>query len=108
MAGLPLLPQGFMESLPERQGEFVHLTVPVKGDGLANVVDHHLARVAADHVRLELGTERGVDRAIDVVVQQRKQVFALHHELFMLMWTLHAAKSYGDWTRQIVVWVGWL
>jgi hypothetical protein len=83
-----------MKPLPEGKGELMDGSIAVERDGLADVIDHDLARVAPGHVGLELGTKCGVDGAVDIVVQQSEQIFAFHHELVTLMWTLHLAKGY--------------
>ena len=57
---------------------------PVKGDGLADIIHHHLAGVAAGHVFFELRADGRIYRALHVFVQRRKQFRAFHIILFRL------------------------
>jgi hypothetical protein len=74
----PTLLEGCVEALAELSGQLDGLAFLVKGDGLANVIHHYLARVAASQMLLELLTNGGVSRAVHVFVQYRQQFFALH------------------------------
>jgi hypothetical protein len=70
--------QEVVQSVAEFNWQLIGLAVPVKGYGLADVIHHYLARVAASQMLLELLTNGGVSRAIHVFVQYRQQFFALH------------------------------
>jgi len=65
-----------MEPLLKSEGQLKRLAVLAEGDGLAEVVHHHLARIAPRHVLLELGAEGGIHRAVHVVVEQREPILA--------------------------------
>lgn len=67
-----------VEAVVDGGRQFERLALPIDRDGLADVVDDHLARIAAGHVFLELGAEGRVTRPVDVFVEDGQQFFALH------------------------------
>jgi len=50
----PPLTQGSVEAGPELQRQLIRLALLVQSNGLADVIDNYLARVAPGHVLLQL------------------------------------------------------
>jgi hypothetical protein len=71
-----------MQTLTERERQFVGLAFFVQGDRFANVIDHHLAGIAPGHMFLEFVADGWVHRAIHVLVEHFQQFFALHSRTF--------------------------
>jgi hypothetical protein len=67
-----------MQPLTEGVGQLMWLPVLIQGDGLSDVIDHYLARVAAGHVLFELLADGRINRAVHVVVKQSQKLFTFH------------------------------
>lgn len=74
----PSFAQNAVQTVAELGRKFDLAAVAIERDGFANVIDHHLARAAARHMLFKSLTDAGVDRPIDVFVQNLEELFALH------------------------------
>lgn len=59
-----------MQTLAELDWQLIWFVVPVQGDGFPDGIDYDFARITLLDVLLELGTEAGVDLAVDVITQE--------------------------------------
>ena len=81
MGFFPTLAQGLVETFTKLDRQFVRLAFPVEGDCLANIIDDHLAGIAAGHVPLKFFANGRIRRPVDVVVQDRQQFLAIHFRM---------------------------
>jgi len=66
----PTPSQQGVEAILKLHRQLNSLAFPVQGDGLANVIDHHLAGVATSHVLLEFFANGRVHSPIHIFIQQ--------------------------------------
>ncbi len=74
----PAFPERSVQSVTTARGQLNGLAFAVKRDGLADVIDHNLARVAAGQVLLELAADARVHIAINVFVEGLEEIVAVH------------------------------
>lgn len=74
----PFATEAIVELLSKPQRQLDWFPSFVDGDGLAKIIDDHLASLAAGEMLLKLAAQFGIDRSIDVFAQTLQQLLTLH------------------------------